>query len=214
MTATVAAARQQGKLAVFHSRDLEAVTHAVEAGASGFVHVPVDEVPGEDLIGLMLKNDIFFTPNLSLARHEASRLLEDPNFGSLLQESEIKNLGDWRAMRNDDGDEIEYTTVIRLHEAGIPILVGSDMPNAGTIAGATVHAELELLVEAGMTPIDALRAATSSPASAYGFTDRGRIAPGMVADLVMVEGKPVETITDSRRIVTIWRSGTVHVPDN
>ena len=212
MTATVSAARQQGKLAVFHSRDLEAVTHAVEAGASGFVHVPVDAVPGEDLIDLILEKDIFFTPNLSLARHEAWRLLKDPNFGPMLTESEIENLGNWRALRTDNGDKIEYATVKKLHDVGVPILIGSDMPNGGTIAGATVHAELELLVEAGMTPIDALRAATSIPASAYGFTDRGRIAPGTVADLVMVKGKPDIYITDSRKIVTIWKSGTVHVP--
>ena len=212
MTAVVSAAKQQSKLAVFHSRDLEAVTHAVEAGASGFVHVPVDEVPGEDLIDQILQNDIFFTPNLSLARHEASRLLKDPNFGPMLTESEIENLGNWHAMRTDTGDEIEYATVRKLHDAGVLILIGSDMPNGGTIAGATVHAELELLVEAGMKPIDALKAATSSPASAYGFTDRGRISPGSLADLVMVEGKPDVTITDSRKIVTIWKSGKVHVP--
>lgn len=130
----------------------------------------------------------------------------------MLTDSEIENLGNWRALRTDNGDEIEYTTVKKLHDAGVPILIGSDMPNGGTIAGATVHAEMELLVEAGMKPIDALRAATSSPASAYGFTDRGRIAPGTVADLVMVEGKPDKNITDSRKIVTIWKSGTVHAP--
>ena len=212
MTAAVDAAREKGKLAVFHSRDLEAVTHAIEAGASGFVHVPVDEVPSEDLIGLILENDIFFTPNLSLARHEASRLLEDPDFGPMLSESEIENLGDWRAMRTDNGDEIEYAAVKKLHDAGVPILIGSDMPNGGTIAGATVHSEMELLVEAGVRPIDALRAATSIPAKAYGFADRGRIAPGTVADLVMVKGEPDKYITDSRKIVTIWKSGKVHVP--
>ncbi len=210
MIATVEAAREQGKQAVFHSRDVEAMSHAVEAGASGFVHVPVDEVPDEALINLMLENEVFVTPNLSLARHEASRLTEDPNFGPMLTETEVEDLGNWRALRNEDGDEVEYATVIKLHQAGVPILVGSDMPNGGTMAGATVHAEMELLVEAGLTPVEALGAATSVPASAYGFTDRGRIAEGLQADLLLVEGRPDENITDTRRIVTIWKSGVVH----
>ncbi len=214
MIATVAAANQQGRMAVFHSRDVEAVNHAVEAGASGFVHVPVDEVPGEALVNRMQEKGVFVTPNLSLARNESSRIMDDPDFGPMLTESEIEGFGNWRPLRNEGGDEVEYETLITLHRAGVPILAGSDMPNGGTMAGATVHAELELMVEAGMTPVEALRAATWNPASAYGFEDRGRIAPGMLADLVLVEGKPDEDIIDTRRIVTIWKSGVIHDPGN
>ena len=69
---------------------------------------------------------------------------------------------------------------------------------------------MELLVEAGLTPVEALRAATSNPARAFGLQDRGRIAEGLKADLLMVDGKPDQNITDTRRIVRIWKAGEMH----
>jgi imidazolonepropionase-like amidohydrolase len=207
MRATVAAAKEQGVMAVVHSRDVEAFADVTEAGADGFVHVPVDEVPGQELIAAMKLNNIFVTPNLSLARPDGRRLINDPVFGPMLTENEIENLGSWRGMRGEGGDVVEYESIMAFHESGVPILVGTDMPNGGTTNGASVHLELELLVEAGLTPIEALRAATSVPASAYGLNDRGTIAKGMRADLLLVDGKPDEVITDSRKIVNVWRSG-------
>ena len=58
-----------------------------------------------------------------------------------------------------------------------------------------------------MTPVEALRAATSSPADAYGMKDRGRIAPGMKADLLLVSGNPGVRIQDTRKISAVWKSG-------
>ena len=75
-----------------------------------------------------------------------------------------------------------------LHAAGVPLLAGSDAPNPGTAHGASVHRELELLVRAGLSPVEALLAATAAPADAFGLDDRGRIAPGRKADLVLVRG--------------------------
>ena len=209
MTATVAAARQQGRMAVFHSRDIEAMTHAVEAGASGFVHVAVDEVPGEDLVRTMKERGIFVTPNLSLARPDGLRLIEDPDIGPMLTESESENLRDWFGKREDNGDEVEYLALMDFHRAGVPVLAGTDMPNGGTTVGASLHLELELLVEAGMTPVEALRAATSSTADAYGLQDRGRIAPGLKADLLLVSGKPDHRILDTRKLSAVWKSGVL-----
>ena len=207
MTATVEAASAQGRMAVFHSRDIEAMTHAVEAGASGFVHVAVDELPGEDLVQLMSDRGVFVTPNLSLARHDGLRLIEDPDIGPMLTESEVENLRNWRSGRSGDGDEIEYQALIDFHRAGVPVLAGTDLPNGGTTVGASMHLELELLVEAGMTPVEALRAATSMTADAYGLSDRGRIAPGMKADLLLVDGHPDTRIMDTRKIAGVWKSG-------
>jgi imidazolonepropionase-like amidohydrolase len=62
-------------------------------------------------------------------------------------------------------------------------------------------------VGAGLTPLEALRAATSTPARAFGLTDRGRIATGLRADLVLVEGDPTTDITRTRRIVAVWKRG-------
>jgi hypothetical protein len=70
-----------------------------------------------------------------------------------------------------------------------------------------MHRELELLVRAGLTPEAALAAATSVPARAYNLRDRGRIAPGLRADLVLVAGDPTRDIMATRDIVAIWKRG-------
>src|SRR5699024_6649191 len=94
-----------------------------------------------------------------------------------------------------------------LHEAGVRILAGTDAPNPGTAFGASMHAELELLTNAGLTPSEALAAATSVNAAAFGLGDRGRIEPGLVADLLLVEGDPTQEITATRNIVAVYKRG-------
>ena len=99
----------------------------------------------------------------------------------------------------------------RLHHAGVPLLAGTDAADVGVLGtahGVSLHGELSLLVDAGLTPIDALRAATSTPADRFGLTDRGRVRSGLQADLVLVDGDPTTTVTDSLSIVEVWRRGT------
>lgn len=96
-----------------------------------------------------------------------------------------------------------------LAAAGVPLLAGTDAGNPGTAHGASIHRELELLVSAGLTPIEALRAATSTPARVFRLLDRGRLAPGLRADLVLVDGDPSRDITATRAIVQVWRNGVM-----
>ena len=86
-------------------------------------------------------------------------------------------------------------------------MAGTDVFNAGTAFGASLHHELELLVEAGLTPLQALAAATAVPAEAFRLRDRGRIATGLRADLVLVGGDPLTDITATRSIVAVWKAG-------
>jgi imidazolonepropionase-like amidohydrolase len=95
----------------------------------------------------------------------------------------------------------------KLADRGVPILAGSDPPNIGTAWGASMHRELELMVEAGMSPAMALRAATVTPARVFSLTDRGRIAAGLRADLLLVAGDPTSDIRATRDIVGIWKQG-------
>jgi imidazolonepropionase-like amidohydrolase len=89
----------------------------------------------------------------------------------------------------------------------VPILAGTDSPVPGQTYGASLHGELSLLVAAGLTPREALTAATSAPARAFGLADRGRIRQGLRADLVLVEGDPTKDILYTRRIVAVWKRG-------
>jgi adenine deaminase len=76
------------------------------------------------------------------------------------------------------------------------------------VFGASLHRELELLVRCGISPAQALAAATTEPARVFGLADRGRVAAGQRADLVLVSGNPLTDITATRAIERIWRAGT------
>ena len=95
----------------------------------------------------------------------------------------------------------------QLISAHVPVVAGTDAPLAGGTHGASLHAELELLVNAGMTPLKALAAATSAPAQAFGLHDRGRMSPGLRADLVLVDGDPTIDIRATRAIAGVWKRG-------
>jgi imidazolonepropionase-like amidohydrolase len=87
---------------------------------------------------------------------------------------------------------------------------GSDSagPAKGTAFGLSMHHELHLFVhKVGMTPAEALRSATSLVAKRFRFTDRGRLAEGMNADLLLVEGNPLDDIDATLNIRGVWRDG-------
>lgn len=96
----------------------------------------------------------------------------------------------------------------RVHALGGTIGAGSDTP-AGTynLPGGGLHRELELLVAAGLTPLEAIRAATGSAARILGRDDLGVLRPGAVADLVLVEGDPSRDIRHTRRIRAVVQAG-------
>src|SRR5262249_49286501 len=99
--------------------------------------------------------------------------------------------------------------VRRLVDAGVTILAGTDAPNPGTVFGASLHRELELLGRCGVTPAQALNAATAAPARVFGLADCGHTAPGQRAALVLVSGDPLTDIAATRAIERIWRAGVL-----
>jgi hypothetical protein len=93
-----------------------------------------------------------------------------------------------------------------LHEAGVPVLPGTD-----AIPGFTLHRELELYVAAGIPPSEVLALATIGAAREMGMDDElGSIAPGMLADLIIVDGDPTLNISEIRRVVTVVKDGRVY----
>jgi imidazolonepropionase-like amidohydrolase len=99
------------------------------------------------------------------------------------------------------------TAIPPLAAAHVRILAGTDAGNPGTAPGISMHGELEYLVKAGLTPEQALAAATSVSADTFHLTDRGRIASGLRADLVLVNDDPTSEITATRDIVEAWKAG-------
>ena len=103
-------------------------------------------------------------------------------------------------------------SVAAANKAGVPILAGTDAnttpaPIGHPAYGDSLHTELELLVEAGLSTKDALRAATILPARYFGLWDRGLIAPGRRADVVLLSKNPLDDIKNTRSIVAVWAGG-------
>jgi hypothetical protein len=98
-------------------------------------------------------------------------------------------------------------TVAALHRAGIPVVVGTDQ----AVPGHSVHREMELYVEAGFTPMEALQAATIVPALAMGAEkDTGTIEPGKRADLVILGGNPLDNISNIRKTEKVMQGGALY----
>jgi hypothetical protein len=95
---------------------------------------------------------------------------------------------------------------------GVPLLAGSDVPCGAVPAGLSLWRELSLLVEAGLSPPQALRAATAAAAAFLGQPHLGRLRPGAAADMVLVRGNPTERIPERPDVVAVMRHGTVYRP--
>ena len=99
------------------------------------------------------------------------------------------------------------------HRAGGVVLAGTDCPNVAIVAGYSLHRELELLVRAGLSPMEAIVAATRRPAERLRQADVfGTVAPGRSADLLLLSADPLADITNVRRIEQVIARGTRHRP--
>ena len=215
--AGVAEAKRLGMLTVAHTLTIDATRMAIEAGIDGLVHLFMDGPHTDEIITLIRDSGAFVVPcvvlDASMMGISGDELADDPRVASRLDEAWTKTL---RSSFNHypQGNITDVLGSVRaLHEAGVDILAGTDvsmaMPFLGGLAhGASVHHELQYLVRAGLTPVQALRAATSTTARRFALTDRGRIAEGLRADLLLVDGDPTTTISDTLNTRAVWRRGT------
>ncbi|MCK9489347.1 MAG: CIA30 family protein [Xanthomonadales bacterium] len=213
VTQVIAAAHAGERLAVVHASTLADSRHAIEAGANGLVHIFADQAADAAFIADMRAADAFVIPTLSVVASfsghgEGGALQADPRLADRLTAEQKATLAAAiPGLSANDRLEQALRSVHELHAAGVAILAGTDAPNPGTAHGVSMHGELELLVRAGLTPAQALAAATSLPARRFGIDDRGRIAPGLRADLLLVDGDPLSDITATRALTGVWKNG-------
>ena len=100
-------------------------------------------------------------------------------------------------------------TVRLLHQAGVPVVAGTDQ----AVPGYSLDREIELYVQAGFTPMEAIQAATLVPARAMGMEkDSGTIEVGKRADVILVDGNPLQNISDIRKVSTVFAAGKMYQP--
>ncbi|MDE0661179.1 MAG: amidohydrolase family protein [Gammaproteobacteria bacterium] len=207
-----AAAHDGGKLALFHVGTARGADMAVAAGADGLMHVYRD-VGGADLVAAIREAGTFVVPTLAVMQSvfglsNPDALAADPVVSDYLSangEANLKRLFNQGA--NPAAMDTALVNVRALFDAGVPILAGTDAANPGVTHGASLHRELELLASAGIPNAEVLRTATSNAAEAFRLHDRGRIAAGKKADLVLVRGDPLQDLATTKDIVAIWKDG-------
>ncbi|HEU4536235.1 MAG TPA: amidohydrolase family protein, partial [Polyangiaceae bacterium] len=104
----------------------------------------------------------------------------------------------------------KYLALLRaMHRAGVPVVAGTDI----SVPGHSVHRELELYVQAGFTPMEALQAATIVPARAMRLeAEAGTVEPGKRADLVVVAGDPLADVSNVRKVSLVVARGKAYDP--
>jgi len=194
LDALTAAAREHNKLTVAHASSYLAVQLAQRARVNVLTHVPLDQALDEAAAATAIADGRILIPTLAMME------------GVVAQSAPPG--ADYAAARQ---------SVTVMYRAGVPILAGTDANAAAGLPaaishGTSLHHELELLVDAGLSTVDALRAATSRPAHYFGLADRGVIEPGRRADLVLIAGNPLHDITATRSIRRIWCGGAEVAP--
>ncbi|CAN9142435.1 unnamed protein product [Alternaria alternata] len=216
----ISEAKKRGYLTVAHALSMQDTLDVLNAGVDGLTHTFLDQLPTQELVDAYKRNNAWVNPTLAAigsltteGKELQHRFAHDPRVEGLINEDRVGNMCRCMGFAAGKGKvEIAYQGVKRLREAGVDIVCGSDSagPAVGTAFGLSMHHELYLLVnKVDMTPAEALRSATSLIAKRFKFTDRGRLAEGLNADLLLVEGNPLEDIDATLNIRGVWREGSL-----
>ena len=207
LRAVIEAAHRRGKLAVVHIMSLREAREAIEAGADGLAHLFCEDAYDEAFGTLAARHDVFVIPTLTVLQIisgtlEPEAIVDDSLLSPYLGPRDVDQLRvPFPKTTGRAGYAAAERAVRQLEAAGVPLLAGTD-----AVIGVSLHHELVSLVEAGLSPVEALIAATSAAATAFELGDRGRIRPGLRADLVLVRGDPTEDIRATRDIVGVWKN--------
>ncbi|WP_067693625.1 metal-dependent hydrolase family protein [Nocardia jejuensis] len=188
LRAIVDEAHRRGLKVAAHTHGAEAVEHAVEAGIDCIEHGFLID---DKAIKAMVAAGTWLVPTTRLAD-----AMDVSKAAPALQAKAAEMFPKAR------------TSVLAAYQAGVKIAVGTDAP---AIPHGRNADELVALVERGLPPLDVVRAATVRAAELIGVTDRGRLAEGLLADVIGVPGDPLQDITVTQRVQFVMKGGKVHV---
>lgn len=208
-----------------HIHDLDLARQAVSHGADILAHGVRDKPVDAAFIAQMKRAGTWYVPTLALddattlfAAHPES--LNDPFIRDAMPQALQDKVADpdWRretlsspvAKASQTALAINMRNVLTLYKSGVRIGFGTDSGATPLrLAGYAEHRELALLVQAGLTPLQALTLATGQAASLLMLKDRGLIVTGKRADLLVIDGAPDRTISDINRISQVWQHGSL-----
>ncbi|MBL4672790.1 MAG: CIA30 family protein [Arenicella sp.] len=222
--AVIQAAHKKGLIVVAHISSQRAAKELLEDGIDGFVHIFADQEISQEVLDLAKSNNIFVIPTLSVIASAdqvrlADALANDLAISDYLQPEQGQQLASGFSEHKIPGFELSIAihNTKRLHQAGIAILAGSDAPNPGTTYGASIHQELELLTQAGLSVSEAINAASINAVNAFRLNSikasdeitrpRGRLVNGAKADFIILSSSPLQGIKATRAIDSIYKNG-------
>jgi imidazolonepropionase-like amidohydrolase len=203
LAAIVSAAHTRGLLVVAHAVTSAALRLADDAGVDVLTHAPLNRDLNADEAAALAARGAVLVPTLTMMRG-----VSEVVGGKLM----------FRVLRRlRVAPPVEYAhargSVAAACKAGLTIVAGTDANNEAAAPfspphGSSLADELALLVDAGLTPAAAIRSATASPAKIFGLNDRGVVAAGLRADLLLVEGEPTVDIGAIRNVRGVWIAGS------
>ena len=223
-------ARKVGLPLIVHATGLWEAKDAVRAGARVLVHsvwsAPVDD----EFLTLVRRQGTIYVPTLTVPdgyRQVSARRFERDRqpLACVDPATRVKALAtdtvaraqrlsaaavDERAARTARNLAQGLANLKRVHDAGIPVALGTDAGNPLTLHGASVFMELEAMQAAGLAPRDVLISATRTAAIASGLDSTGTVAAGSVADLVVLDADPLADVRNVRRIALVVRRGEIY----
>ena len=218
-------AHQRGLRAAAHIFTLDEARGVLEQGIDIVAHSVRDRDVDEAFIAEMRERNVAYistlTRELSVFVYEATpAFFEDPFFlrGISLYDEEVPTLSD-PAVQQEIRESEQAQSIKQalaqanrnlkiLSDAGVTIAMGTDVGGGvGRWQGYFQHVELEMMVEAGLTPMQTLVAATGAAAQVSALDHVGTIAPGKVADLLVLNANPLDDILNTREIHSVWIAG-------
>ncbi len=230
LQAIVDEAHRQSLRAYVHAPQLARAKETLRAGADGLLHGIIDEPLDQEFLALMKKNGAVYVPTLGMFEDVADVAAFARRQAPFWDQLGLQPTGIYQTFTSPQGAQIfqsflsntaftkEHLPMLRTNmqqafAAGIPIVMGSDTGFFGVLLAVATPIELELMVEGGLKPRDAIAAATINAARMLGKEkDLGSVEAGKMADLLILDGNPLEDIRAIRRIHRVVKGGVIHDP--
>jgi imidazolonepropionase-like amidohydrolase len=229
--ATAEAAHAAGLRLAVHATELVVAKSALRAGADLLVHSVIDEPVDEEFLRLALERHVLYCPTLFVFMGyryalsgtweptEAEQRLADPRVLAGLRLQQVpRELLPARVSKFMSEHPlvappaIAMQNLLKVWNAGITVVMGTDAGNIGTVHGPSVFREMELMQRAGLSPLQVLKSATVNGAATMARTDLGTVAPGKLADLVVLDTDPLAGVWNLSHASFVLKDGEVFTP--
>jgi len=226
------AAHAAGKRLAVHATELLVAKAALRAGADILVHSVFDEPVDDEFIALLKERHALYCPTLFVwtsyelvlsgqwkATPEEERSA-DPEILAAMDVNKVpadkrpERVAKFIAERKPvEPPKVAMANLKRVQDAGIPVVMGTDAGNIGTLHGPSIYREMRLMAESGLTPLEVLRSATWNAAKTMGLEGKtGEVQEGMLADLVILDADPLADVMNLSHVYRTIKGGVVYDP--